>query len=75
MSVSPALKEYIVEKYTDAKMGARPMKRAIQTEIEDTLAEAVLNGDISMGDHVYVYLTGEGEKQKIGVRVIEDEAE
>ncbi len=56
LSVSPALKEYIVEKYTDAKMGARPMKRAIQTEIEDTLAEEILSGAIRGGDKVSAVL-------------------
>ncbi len=56
LSVSPALKEYIVEKYTDAKMGARPMKRAIQTEIEDTLAEEILIGAVKGGDRVSAVL-------------------
>ncbi len=56
LSVSPALKEYIVEKYTDAKMGARPMKRAIQTEIEDTLAEEILIGAVKGGDKVSAVL-------------------
>ena len=35
LTVTPALKEYIVDKYSEVKMGARPMKRAIQTVIED----------------------------------------
>lgn len=56
LTVSPALKEYIVEKYTDAKMGARPMKRAIQTEIEDTLAEEILSGNVKGGDRVSAVL-------------------
>ena len=56
LSVSPALKEYIVEKYTDAKMGARPMKRAIQSEIEDTLAEEILSGAVKGGDRVSAVL-------------------
>ncbi len=56
LTVSPALKEYIVEKYTDAKMGARPMKRAIQTEIEDTLAEEILSGAVKGGDKVSALL-------------------
>ncbi|MCM1174649.1 MAG: ATP-dependent Clp protease ATP-binding subunit [Blautia sp.] len=56
LSVSPALKEYIVEKYTDARMGARPMKRAIQTEIEDTLAEEILSGAVKSGDRVSAVL-------------------
>ena len=41
-----------VEKGTDAKYGARPLRRAMQTELEDKLAEALLNGDIKAGDRV-----------------------
>ncbi|MCM1253161.1 MAG: ATP-dependent Clp protease ATP-binding subunit [Clostridium sp.] len=52
LTITPALKDYIVEKYTDAKMGARPMKRAIQTEIEDTLAQEILAGNVKSGDKV-----------------------
>ncbi len=52
LTITPALKEYIVDKYTDVKMGARPMKRAIQTEIEDTLAEEILAGRVKSGDKV-----------------------
>ena len=52
LTIAPALKEYIVDKYTDVKMGARPMKRAIQTEIEDTLAEEILAGNIKGGDKI-----------------------
>ena len=33
-------------------MGARPLKRAIQTLIEDALAEEILSGRIKSGDHV-----------------------
>ncbi|HKM04859.1 MAG TPA: ATP-dependent Clp protease ATP-binding subunit [Lachnospiraceae bacterium] len=54
LSISPALKTHIVEKYSDLKMGARPLKRAIQTIIEDALAEQVLLGKVSAGDHVMV---------------------
>ena len=45
-------KELIVEKGTDTKYGARPLRRALQTELEDKLADAILNGDIRPGDHV-----------------------
>lgn len=48
-SVSPALKSYIVDKYTDVKMGARPIKRAIQSEIEDKLSEEILKKNIVPG--------------------------
>ena len=37
-------------------MGARPLKRAIQTMIEDTMAEEILHGNIKNGDHVQAVL-------------------
>ncbi len=52
LHVTPALKEYIVEKHSDLKMGARPLKRAIQSVIEDTLAEEILAGHVKSGDTV-----------------------
>lgn len=52
LSVTASLKEYIVDKFSDRKMGARPLKRAIQTEIEDALAEEILSGSIKPKDKV-----------------------
>ena len=49
-----AVKKLIFEKGYDKKYGARPLKRAIQTNIEDELAEAVLKGEIKRGDTVQV---------------------
>ena len=51
---SNALKEHIVDKYADYKMGARPLKRAIQNVIEDPLAEKILSGEIHAGDQVTI---------------------
>ncbi len=56
LTLTPAVKEYLVGKYTDIKMGARPMKRAIQTEVEDALAEEILKGNVKTGDDVTVGL-------------------
>ena len=52
LKIRDSVKKHIVEKGTDAKYGARPLRRAIQTELEDKLAEAILNGEISTGDEV-----------------------
>ncbi len=52
LTISPALKEFIVEKHSDAKMGARPLKRAVQNVIEDPLAEEILSGKIRAGSRV-----------------------
>ena len=53
LSISQTLKNHLVEKYCDVKMGARPLKRAIQTVIEDPLAEEILQGKIRQGDHIF----------------------
>ena len=42
LTITAALKEHLVKKYADNKMGARPLKRAIQSEVEDALAEEIL---------------------------------
>ena len=52
LSASRALKEHLVEKYADYKMGARPLKRAVQQVVEDALAEELLSGRIKTGDTV-----------------------
>ena len=52
LSASRALKEHLVEKYADYKMGARPLKRALQQVVEDALAEELLSGRIKAGDTV-----------------------
>ena len=52
LKITPALKSHLVEKYTDLKMGARPLRRAIQTVIEDALAEEILSDKVKSGDTV-----------------------
>lgn len=61
-----AVKKLIFEKDYDKKYGARPLKRAIQTNIEDELAEAVLKGEIKRGDTVQV--TVRNDKVKFVVK-------
>jgi ATP-dependent Clp protease ATP-binding subunit ClpC len=52
LGITPALKEHLVTQYADKKMGARPLKRAIQTVVEDALAEEILQKKIKPGDTV-----------------------
>ena len=52
LTLRDSAKKFIVEKGTDSKYGARPLRRAMQTELEDKLAEAVLNGEVKEGDAV-----------------------
>ncbi len=52
LTVSASLKDHLVKKYCDIKMGARPLKRAMQTAVEDLMAEEILSGKITAGDQV-----------------------
>ena len=52
--VRDSVKKHIVETGSDKKYGARPLRRAVQSQLEDKLAEALLNGEIKRGDHVEV---------------------
>ncbi|MBP5280915.1 MAG: ATP-dependent Clp protease ATP-binding subunit, partial [Lachnospiraceae bacterium] len=59
LSLTPALKEHLVKKYSDHKMGARPLKRAIQSVVEDSLAEEILAGRVKPGDTVSAGFKGD----------------
>ena len=52
LTLTSSLKEHLVEKYADNKMGARPLKRALQSVVEDALAEEILMKKILPGDTV-----------------------
>lgn len=54
VELDDAAKEYIVSEGYDEKYGARPLKRTIQSKIEDSLAEQILEGRIKAGDSVLV---------------------
>ncbi len=52
LHIKDSVKKHIVEVGMDKKYGARPMRRAVQSQLEDKLAEAILNGEIHRGDYV-----------------------
>ncbi len=56
LSVRANVKAYIVEKAYDPKFGARPLRRKIQTDIEDLLTEEILSGNIGSGDTIEAVL-------------------
>ena len=56
MEISDSAKHYILEKGTDYKYGARPLRRAIQRYVEDEIAEMILRGDLEDGQTVVVDL-------------------
>lgn len=60
------VKNYIFEKGYDKRYGARPLRRAIQNEIEDKMAEEILSGNIKSGDKVRISII----KNKVKFKVI-----
>ncbi|MBQ6364734.1 MAG: ATP-dependent Clp protease ATP-binding subunit [Lachnospiraceae bacterium] len=58
LRMTPALKKHIVDKYANEKMGARPLKRAVQTVIEDAMSERILAEEIREGDVVTIGYKG-----------------
>jgi len=54
LEISDAKKEFVAEKGYDVQFGARPLKRAIQNYIEDTVCEKILSGELKPGDTVRI---------------------
>lgn len=52
LTIRDSVKKHIVETGTDQKYGARPLRRAVQNQLEDKLAEAVLTGEVLRGTEV-----------------------
>ncbi len=59
LSFTNTLKEYLVKNYSELKMGARPLKRAIQNVVENELATAILEGRVKRGDAVSAGVRGD----------------
>lgn len=56
IKLDDAAKNYIIDSGYDEKYGARPLKRALQSKVEDELAEKILEGKFKAGDTVLVSL-------------------
>lgn len=60
LELTPAAKNLLAAKGYDAAMGARPLRRTIQREIEDVLSEKILFGEMGAGELVLIDVAGEG---------------
>ena len=65
MDVTKKAKDFILEKGTDIKFGARPLRRAIQRYIEDELSEMILKGELSDGQKVKIDLAKDALKFEV----------
>ncbi|MFK0073409.1 ATP-dependent Clp protease ATP-binding subunit [Arthrobacter woluwensis] len=64
IELTPAAKVLLATRGYDPAMGARPLRRTIQREIEDQLSEKILFGELKAGDIVLVDVEGEGDEAK-----------
>jgi ATPases with chaperone activity, ATP-binding subunit len=54
INLSDEAKQFVAEKGYDVQFGARPLKRAIQSYIEDGISELIVNGNLKSGDTIYI---------------------
>ena len=60
IELTPAAKDLLAERGYDPLLGARPLRRVIQREIEDGLSERILFGELKPGEIIVVDIEGEG---------------
>ena len=60
IELTDAAKELLADRGFDPVLGARPLRRAVQRDIEDALSEKILFGEIASGSHILVDAQGEG---------------
>ncbi len=60
LEISPSAQEWLADTGFDPEFGARPLKRAIQREVQDPLALRILSGEFSEGDTIKIDLAGGG---------------
>ena len=61
LEITDKAKEYLGEKGFDPVLGARPLRRLIQNEVEDRLSDALLGGRIKAGDVAVIDLDDDGK--------------
>ncbi|MDU5965107.1 MAG: ATP-dependent Clp protease ATP-binding subunit [Actinomyces sp.] len=64
LQISDAARELLADRGYDPVLGARPLRRAIQRDIEDALSERILFGEIMPGQVVTVDVAGEGDQRE-----------
>ncbi|GAB3596021.1 ATP-dependent Clp protease ATP-binding subunit [Angustibacter peucedani] len=63
IELTPAAKVLLAEKGYDPVLGARPLRRTIQRDVEDVLSEKILYGELKAGSIVLVDVEGEGKER------------
>jgi len=72
---SPEAKERLVAVGFDPQLGARPLRRALQRQVEDPLSEKLLRGQIKSKDHVLITVDGDELRFEVSGRPSADDSE
>lgn len=75
LNLSDTAKDYIADKGFDKQYGARPLKRAIQKYIEDSLAEEIINSHVEEGDSINIDLDEKTQELNITIEKAEKSTE
>lgn len=70
LDVSQEVRDFVAEKGFDKDYGARPIRRALQNRVEDVMAEALLFGEVSMGEHAEAVLVKNDGECKVEIHAI-----
>jgi ATP-dependent Clp protease ATP-binding subunit ClpC len=73
LKISDEVKEFLIEKGYDSKLGARPLRRAVEKYLEDSLAEEVLSGSLRKNKIIHVLITDEEEPSLYFSQDVSDE--
>ncbi|HRB70810.1 ATP-dependent Clp protease ATP-binding subunit [Flavobacterium sp. WV_118_3] len=71
LSLSEKAKDFIADKGFDKQFGARPLKRAIQKYVEDTLAEEIITSKIHEGDEIFMDLEEGSQELTVAIKKAE----
>jgi ATP-dependent Clp protease ATP-binding subunit ClpC len=71
LNLSDKAKAFIAEKGFDKQFGARPLKRAIQKYVEDSLAESIISSKIAIGDEIFMDI--EDDATELNVKILKAE--
>ena len=72
LSLSDKAKAFIAEKGFDKQFGARPLKRAIQKYVEDSLAEEIITSKIGSGDEIFMDIEEGSQELTVEVHKAEE---
>ncbi|MFY7757775.1 MAG: hypothetical protein ACOVP9_05200, partial [Flavobacterium stagni] len=72
LKLSDKAKAFIADKGFDKQFGARPLKRAIQKYVEDTLAEEIITSKINSGDEIFMDIEDGSDELTVTVQKTEE---